>query len=209
MSALSLLQYRIPLFPISRRVNAMAYSELITLNSTTGVPTQKLFIANGLYDPNISGTGHQPSGFDIMMSLYTQYTVVSSKITARFSNDNTAASLLAFVFLNPDTTVLTDLDETLENGLIKTATLNYKGQSGSLKEVNIACDVAKYFGRTGQKELLEDRSLSGTAAANPTEGVYYSLGIVDFTRVATTAAWVQVDIAYDAIFWEPRKLATD
>lgn len=209
MSALSMLQYRTPLFPVRRRINGMAYSELFTLNSTSGVPTQKFIIANGLYDPNVQTGGHQPAGFDIMMSLYNQYTVVASKITCTFSNDNTGVSLLAYVFLSPNTTVLTDQDEIMENGLVKTAVLQYKGAFGSVKHINMDCNVAKYFGRRTQNELLDDDLLAGTAAANPTEGVYFALGLVDVTRVATTAAFVQVDVSYDAIFWEPKKLATD
>ena len=36
---------------------------------------------NSLFDPNLSGLGHQPRGFDQLMAVYEKYTVVAAKIT--------------------------------------------------------------------------------------------------------------------------------
>jgi len=39
------------------------------------------FKANGCYDPNATGVGHQPRGWDEHVSLYNKYVVLGSKIT--------------------------------------------------------------------------------------------------------------------------------
>ena len=40
---------------------------------------------NSLFDPDQTGTGHQPYYFDQFAALYNRYTVLGSKLTAEFS----------------------------------------------------------------------------------------------------------------------------
>lgn len=54
---------------ISRTIASAAYS------------TGYIYRGNDCYDPNYSGTGHQPVGFDELMNMYDTFTVVGSKIT--------------------------------------------------------------------------------------------------------------------------------
>jgi len=71
-------------FPV-RMVAKLKYCETLTLtNSLT--PVGNLNIAcNSIYDPNLTGTGHQPYGHDTYAAIYNQYTVLASKITFRFN----------------------------------------------------------------------------------------------------------------------------
>jgi len=55
------------------------YEDVITLTSVGGIIQTYLFSANGMYDPNITATGHQPYYFDQMTALYNHYTVIGSK----------------------------------------------------------------------------------------------------------------------------------
>ena len=40
---------------------------------------------NSLFDPNRTGTGHQPYGFDQLSTFYNRYYVTGSKMTVTFS----------------------------------------------------------------------------------------------------------------------------
>ena len=45
------------------------------------------FVANGAFDPNLTGVGHQPRGFDQFMAGYETFTVTGSKISVNFVYD--------------------------------------------------------------------------------------------------------------------------
>jgi len=72
----------INLMPKSKIVT-LYYSQLgISLRRTLGGGfTTKKFSVNGLFDVDLSGSGHQPYLFDQYMAIYQKYDVLASKIT--------------------------------------------------------------------------------------------------------------------------------
>lgn len=207
------LIYRAPVFARgSERRKLFYYDYQISLTGTAGALANDMWSANGCFDPDIDHTGHQPIGFDQMMLYYEQYTVVASKITVCFLNNGTNA-IRAAISLSPDTTVPT-VGNVVENGLINYIYLDSPGYntgagvSGRIKEATLTCDVASYFGRKTQRELLNDTTVGGTAAANPTEQVYYAVMTWGAFFTDNTAVAYDVTIEYDVIFWEPRKIAS-
>lgn len=209
-SALADLRWSTPLFPATV-VRRLPYFETsLNLTGTGGVYSQYVFTANGLYDPNVTSTGHQPMGFDYMMALYEQYTVLSSKITVRACGNGIQAVNVGLC-LSPDTVTLV-VPDIVENGLMTAKVLDGRAGGGygtgvRIKTLNLNCDVAKYFGRRNQRELVDDVTLSGTAAANPAEQVYFVIGQWGFGSFTdNTAIAFDVTIEYTARFWEPRKV---
>ncbi len=196
---------------MSARQNGQAYydfAQSITV-AGAGQATSKFFTANGLYDPDISGTGHQPIGFDQMMLMYNQYTVTSSSIVCRFTCDGVPA--VVGIYLSPDTTAITDPIRLMENGLITTALVDAASASSGTGqrqvEVKLNCDVARYFGRPRGRTLLNDVDLQGTAASNPAEQVYF--GVVCWAgrqSLDTPTVYFDVLLKYNTVYFEPRKL---
>jgi hypothetical protein len=174
--------------------------------TAVGVANSYFFTANGLFDVNITGTGHQPMGFDQMMLMYEQYTVVNSKISISCQS-GTSVAIRAGVYLSPDTTSITDPLRLMENGLITTKIHSGISVAGYIKDHSLNCDIAKYFGRNpNARALVDDVTLSGTVAANPTEQVYFAVTSWDPFAASTWTSYFDVLLEYDAIFWEPRKL---
>jgi len=165
-----------------------------------------------MFDPNITGTGHQPLGFDQMMLLYEQCTVVNSSIEVTF-NVGAGLTVQCGVALFPDASALTDPKQLVENGLIKffplTSGSNTFQNQHMRTKVRLNCDVAKYFGRTRSvRMMLNDDNLYTTAAANPVEQVYYGVVAWQISPDASTTTTIGFDVllTYDVIYWEPRKL---
>jgi hypothetical protein len=186
----------------------MLYSES-SIDQTHATTAQNYFFsANGVYDPNITGTGHQPMGFDTMMAYYEQATVIRSTCTVQAYNNSTTVPARVWLSLAPDTTAITDTTEIVENGLVKHVDLNTTGEN-RIGVLSLGCDVAKYFGRPRGRGIVNDPLLYSTAAANPTEQVYYN--ITSSGIMATSGTYnitFQAFLSYDVVFWEPRKVVT-
>lgn len=194
-----------PLFPATKRVKLFYYENSLSITAVA-IAGNYFFTANGIFDVNITGTGHQPMGFDQMMLMYEQYTVVGSKISVS-AQTGTSVAVRAGIYLSPDTTSITDPLRLMENGLITTKPVAGLGFAGYIKEFDLNCDVARYFGRNrNARALVDDVTLSGTVAANPTEQVYYAISAWDPFAASTWSLYFDVLLEYDVIFWEPRKL---
>jgi len=206
-SAMSALLTKTPLFPASIVRRLTYHEEELAFTSTSGVPGGYVFSANGMYDPNITSSGHQPLGFDQMMLMYEQYTVVSSKITVDILNSNNTALSRATVYLSPDAVILSSPNQALENGLIKTVMLFPNTTFLSCKQINMNCDIRRYFGRNrSARALVNDPDLFGTAASNPSEQAYFVISAWDPFGANTLSYFLNVTVEYTAVFWEPRKL---
>lgn len=204
----TLLQ-QVPIFPISKAVDGMVYYDYLkTLTgSPSAVPTHA-YSANGMYDPDSSGLGHQPMGFDNLMAFYEQTTVVKSHISVTFY---AAAGTPARVgiYLSPDTSVQT-LPGLVENGLMKMTTVGGSGTGNgkhAFATLELTCDVPTYFGKT-RGAILADPQMYTTIAANPGEQVYFNVcAWSPFDGAADVAIGYDVIITYDTVFWEPKKLS--
>jgi hypothetical protein len=68
----------------SKMVKKFRYATTIRLDAALAGSAYHLFRANGTYDPDMTGIGHQPLGYDEIAALYNQAMVLKSKITCDF-----------------------------------------------------------------------------------------------------------------------------
>lgn len=173
---------------------------------TTGIASagSYVFAANGLFDPDITSTGHQPMGFDQLMLMYNHYTVLSSKITVWARNNSATEHVQFAVATYAEATTLTVPGRIVENGKLNYSILNPQPNNGSCKRYMRNVDIAKFM---GQKEIMSEDDYRGDVAANPVELVYHDL-IAWNLNPGAAAGTVTFDILieYQAVFWEPRKL---
>jgi len=153
-----------------RFYTTMKYTEQIQLTAGAGTEYQVYqFRGNSLYDPNLTGTGSQPTWFDQICSatsLYTQYLVVGSKISLRLNAiGDTFAIGNADVCVTPSqtayvSTAWTDIDDQLSYRASKASTtvrydnngptyLSHKAQTSSVLDIkdvddNLAICAANY-----------------------------------------------------------------
>jgi len=207
-AASAVMLYQTPLFPPSTvRRGQLYYEYQLVMGTTLGVPTSYVFSANGAFDPNITGTGHQPMGFDQMMSLYDQYCVMSSSIQVTFAGLSTSVARVALM-LYDQPVASTDPSRLVENGLAKMGVLATSAAVNahySVCTLNLHCDVGKYFG-VPFSELKVNPSFIGTAAANPTEQVYFIVDLWGGFSATTMTLVFDVLLSYDIYYYEPRHI---
>lgn len=100
------------------RLTYVTSVQLVISGSGAGV---RAFTANGLYDPDITGVGHQPMGFDLFAGIYAKYIVRSSRCTivALSPTDltNGAPMAVGILLSNAPTLGVASVDALMEQGL--------------------------------------------------------------------------------------------
>jgi hypothetical protein len=163
----------------------LSYADYFSMNPTPGGPVSYLFVCNGLFDPNFTGTGHQPYGFDQLMANYAHYQVLSSTIeVVLFPKALLVGAQTTTTTLDPQilgsfmsiavrdtsevmTGLLTANHAILERPNVKTVFVN---SNSTPTKIRASYSVPMFYGKS--KHGTED-SLSGTATSNPSERSFY------------------------------------
>lgn len=206
---------RIPRYPVSRnpgtRIQAPLglpqkiyfkhkYAENLVLQMPSGVPAQYRFSCNSLYDPNSTGTGHQPYYFDEMANLYNQYQVLGSKITVSFSKlaNSPNVPISACIFVEDDTSAPTDIQTNLELGR---KVVMIGADLGVQKLENTWSAKRSFPGPQGRE------SLCGNNMSNPTEQMFYYITANSIDGTSTATLYVTVEIEYFTCWFEKKTVA--
>jgi len=197
-------------FPKTMKFKHKYVENLTPVTIPLGAFTQLAWSCNGMFDPNISGAGHQPYYFDQLTPLYDHYTVIGSKIKVSVidydSVDNTRGMFTGVV--------VTDVNSPLTSYLQAMEYSNQKGR-GNYKLMNTGRSLRpatftanwsakKYFGGSP----LSDSELQGTSTANPTEQSFYTVWFQISDGVADSQLSVFVEIEYIAVWTELRSVTS-
>jgi hypothetical protein len=136
---------------------------------TVGLASTYVYRANSIYDPNSTGTGHQPMNRDMWATLYKKYTVVGSKITLRCFSSNTSNShgIMLGILLKDVGTVSDLRPETLmEQGLCKytMGASNIVQNSGRGLIVSKTYSAKKFFNVVN---VMDNKDLGAFQNENP------------------------------------------
>jgi len=173
------------------------YVDRINLDpAALGLTAVHVFRANSLFDPDVTGGGHQPRGFDQVMPLYQHFVVVSARITVLGKGTDTAATIVG-IALSDAATLQT------ANGYIEGRNRVFKGTSREGLDIKVSKTFSARKFLSKPHPLSEDR-LQGSDATNPDEGAFFHVFIQgnDAAGDFTVSSW-RVIIQYSAILTEP------
>jgi hypothetical protein len=189
-----------PVFP-SRTTRKLRYSTNFSLTSTAGVVASYVFVANGLFDPDYTSTGHQPMGFDQLMLSYNHYCVLSSRILVTFRNI-AAQPMTASITVQANGTPITVIDQIVESGINNMTVLEQKGVAGMVTTLEAKYNTRRFV---GVDDPLDDPNLTGAVASNPAESEYFHIQIWD-TNGGSGTVHADAILEFTATFTEPRVL---
>lgn len=183
--------------------NTLTYCETVNVSLSVAGLGSFLFSCNGMYDPNISGTGHQPRGFDQMMALYDHYTVLKSRMKMTVvSNGN--YPLVCSLGQDDDTTISAPNSYDIwEREGFKTIIFNSGAQTNP-SSLYSWWDAKKVFGGDPQS----DPTMQGTSSANPTEQTYFVCYFDGGAAGVSGSVTILVRIEYDVVFDELQSFAS-
>lgn len=196
--------HRVPRFPLSKSKRVtLTYHDTFNLDvGAAGVPAHYIFSANGMYDPNITGVGHQPRGFDQLMTFFDHYTVLWSKISVTAVNaDNTNGNFVVISVRDSSTTIASP-DDIMEYPCVYTS-LSAEGSGINNKTISHSVNVSKWLGRPS---LMSEDDLRGTTSANPVEQLYFHISSLPAPAgTDTQVVYCRARIIFDAVLTEPKQ----
>lgn len=198
--------FRLPSALSNSAVPAMLRTRLIyadngySLNPGLGTAAVQIFSGNGCWDVDISGVGHQPAGFDQLMVLYKDYTVLQSSIKATLYNAATVP-LLFGISITDESSGANDCRKYIENGLTNWKQLGPAGDCDS-SPIYMKMDIAKY---NGVADVLDDDIYRGTSGSNPSDQTYFHVWLQAVNTGDDPAACrLTVEVQFEVIFRNPR-----
>lgn len=164
-----------------------------------------VFSANGVYDPNITGTGHQPMGFDDWIAKYNHYVVLGSKLNARFTvlQGATTDDVLVGIQLKASPSVDTSNIETL----IEQNCMRYKYVTNANATRNTASLTRKFSPKRFFGYDTRGSQYRGDNLTNPNEQAYYHLVAASPAAQDPSLLTVIVTIDYLVLFSERQPLS--
>lgn len=182
------------------------YRQTITHTALAGTVTNYKFNANGMFDPDNTGAGHQPYYFDQLSGIYDHYTVTWSKITIRACPTTDAYLPMQIALSTNDDTTQTNntLYGQAEQNEGSWALIPTSSANGNVTRLSCTWNAKTYFGG----DPLSNDNLQGTSAANPVETTIYSIGLQSCDGVVNANVFIQVEIDYIAIWDELKDVAS-
>lgn len=173
------------------------------LHPTIGTADNFVYSMNSLFDPDTTGVGHQPLGFDQLMPLYDHYTVIGSRARVNFTNYSDSDSVIVTSFLKDNASTSQLTNDIIENGKCKYQILGPSDGGKNQSTMIINCNPTKFFG----SKVMSDSKYSGTITTSPADQVYLHLHTRS-TNTSATPGQVQycIEIEYIAILNEPKQL---
>lgn len=187
----------------SRYITKLKYAEAVT---QTGFGMQKYFWnLNSLFDPNQTGGGHQPYGFDQLCgpagsALYNRYRVFRVDYVLTVANDNYNIHY-GVLPTNEGASLISNVSEMRENPRAQYAVQN---PGGTLKKISGSISLPALVGRTKAQYMADDR-YQAVYNASPAEAISigaFSQGLNDDTGTSMSHTF-NILFVFHCEFFDP------
>lgn len=184
-------------FP-SSLVTTLRYADVYTLTSTTQAVAKQVFRMNSLFDPDFTGTGHQPYYFDQIAAIYGGYCVLGAKLKAIFSPITDAIAtaqpsgpMCIGILGEPNGTTSSTLSTLLETSGAVSTLLGGPNGGSNVKTLYTTYSPGKNLALGD-----EDDTVQATVSANPSQ-VWFATVFMAETGLGTpTSCNVKVEIEF-------------
>jgi len=187
---------------------SLIYTEDFALDPAQGTASWQLMNAASLFDPNYSGTGHQPLYFDNLSEIYNKYIVRVCYITVTVQdvnvNTTNAESKRGRLFIVRDV-VAADITGMVPGLLQEEKCPNIKWRyfgtnlTGRMCRLRFKCAPYKQA-----RVAYNDPSLSAVVTTNPAQQCFLGVGIAGASTLQTDppACLVNIRLTYKCEFFD-------
>lgn len=189
-----------------RTMVKLKYMERIVFTSTAGVQSSQVFRGNSLFDPNQTGTGQQPLGFDEWCNFYANYRVKGAKINVQYvsPSSTTSATQTWDVALYPAlVTTIADQASAKVQPLVKYRMGNLGSNTIRLSSY---VSTSKMFG-TNKKAIDINDDYGALINTNPVNVWFFNMCCQPCDQSTSGSIVAYVTITYYAEFYNKKTLA--
>ncbi len=192
-------------FPTRSEV-VLIYEDTIRLYDGTSAYKVHVFRGNSLYDPDSTGTGHQPRYFDTYATVYGRYKVLASSLRIEAINASTGvASIVSMVPLT-EVVAATTLEEISELPSAITTPMVPIAQRGSKTLYHPMISTKDVCGLLpGQ---VNDEDWSAGVTSNPSQIWYWSVGAFSADKATVVDTYIRVRFEFHAVFYDRKDITT-
>lgn len=164
------------------------------------------FRANSLFDPDFTGVGAQPRGFDQWVTLYDAFCVLSSTLTIQVRNPlDRKSSCVGIRVSEQSAETDTTIQDMVENKGGNTRFLHSMEQGAMT--MKFSYNTKKFWGFRGSLNSLSDdaQDFQCTSAGNPAKQAYYTISTVRGGSSDNNPLNINGWIDYRVMCLEPKK----
>jgi len=182
------------LFPATLDVT-LKYCDVIRVAVAAATTAHQAFRANSIFDPDLTGTGHQPLGRDQLAAMYSEYEVLSSRLRVRVCDRlYTGDSLTAVAWCDDDGTTTGPISQCMEQPTAQWAASSM--YQPTFMEVGASFSEARDFG-PGSHEVSD-------MGGNPSRQMYLNVALQCATA---TSAELACEVEYRVRFSSPIEIS--
>jgi hypothetical protein len=181
-------------FPREMKV-MLKYNAVHTLTPSAGLASDYVYNLNSIFDPDVTGVGHQPRGRDNWAVFYNRYRVDSCKVTMYCTRSSGGT---VTILGNNQSTSITDVAEPLETPIGITGAHSPNGSSLKLVKT---FNLADLNGVTRSVYETDDR-YQALMSASPSEVLCLHMVWID-TALSTGSAFVSIELDYFVTLFDP------
>lgn len=150
-----------------RQIVTLTYADTGTLNGGAAIAANYQYNLNSLFDPDRSGTGHQPGGFDQWANFYNRYRVFRVRYTVDFVSASTFGQRVLCAGINGVNTY-SDINMPIENRrFVKWGYLGFSTGASKMRLTGVI-DLPSLNGRS-RSEYIGSDSTESLFSTSPSE----------------------------------------
>lgn len=179
----------------------LRYVNTTTINSTLGAIGINQYRGNSLFDPDFSGTGNQPMGFDQLSAFYNKYRVLGCLAELQWTSSDTT-QMDDMVLLATNESTITGGSDNGQRGEYPYAKrkIGSSLQSGK-QSLSMYLSTAQITGASKQKVRTDD-AYSATTIANPLNPWFWTVSYQSFNRASSQTIYYTIKLTYYCSFFE-------
>lgn len=187
----------------------LVYSQVYN-TSTNGVGILwNQWAMNGLYDPDLTSTGHQPMGFDqLCPTLYSTYAVRGCKVVleGRFRTGNPSNEFVGNIIIGGTATGVS-LPSSIDTANESRQYFTFTRDDSKHFRVSKYFDVAKVVG-VPRNKIITEVTYAGTNSNNPAATHLVNIGFIGMVPSFVVNIQYTITLVYYVDFYAPTILTS-